>query len=133
MADLKEVAQQNINAFNAHDANAVAALAHSEVVASAPNPTGRSELRGREAVKEYNQSWFEGFPDAKIMLTNQVIVGNYIVQEGTFDGTNTGTFKTAAVDLPATGRHLRGHYAQVSNLSNGAVVSTRLYFDQVGT
>jgi ketosteroid isomerase-like protein len=131
MADLKQIAQENINAFNAHDANAVAALDHPDVVSTVPGPTGRTELRGREAAKGYNQSWFNAFPDARVRSTNDVISGDYIVQEGTFEGTNTGPWRSEAGDMPATGRTLKGQFCQVIRTKDGQIVSSNLYFDQV--
>jgi len=131
MADLKELSQRSIAAYNAHDANALAALDHQDVIATAPSPTGRSELRGREAGKEYNQSWFTAFPDAKITITNEVIGGDYIVQEGTFQGTNTGTWKSEAGDMPATGKTLKGEFCVIAKVRDGLFVSSNLYFDQV--
>jgi predicted ester cyclase len=131
MADLKQIAQENINAFNAHDANAVAALDHPDVVSTVPGPTGRTELRGREAAKGYNQSWFNAFPDARVRSTNDVISGDYIVQEGTFEGTNTGPWRSEAGDMPATGRTLKGQFCQIIRTKDGQIVSSNLYFDQV--
>ena len=131
MADLKQIAQENINAFNTHDANAVAALDHPDVVSTVPGPTGRTELRGREAAKGYNQSWFNAFPDARVRSTNDVISGDYIVQEGTFEGTNTGPWQSEAGDMPATGRALKGQFCQVIRTKDGKIVSSNLYFDQV--
>ena len=131
MADLKQIAQENINAFNTHDANAVAALDHPDVVSTVPGPTGRTELRGREAAKGYNQSWFNAFPDARVRSTNDVISGDYIVQEGTFEGTNTGPWRSEAGDMPATGRSLKGQFCQVIRTKDGKIVESNLYFDQV--
>lgn len=131
MADLKDIAQRNIAAFNSHDANAVAALDHPDVVSTAPSPTGRTELRGREASKEYNQGWFTAFPDARVKSTNDVVAGDYIVQEGTFEGTNTGTWRSEAGDMPATGKTLKGQFCQVIRTKDGLIISSNLYFDQV--
>ena len=132
MADLKDIAQRNIAAFNAHDANALAALDHPDVVSTAPSPTAqRTELRGREAAKEYNNSWFNAFPDARVRSTNDVISGDYIVQEGTFEGTNTGTWRSEAGDMPATGKTLKGQFCQVIRTKDGLIISSNLYFDQV--
>ena len=103
MSDLKNFAARANAAFNAHDADALAELDANDVVFTAPSPNGRTELRGREAGREYNQSWFTAFPDAKITVTNEVIAGDYIVEEGIFQGTNSGTWKSEAVDMPATG------------------------------
>ncbi len=131
MADLKELSQRSIAAWNAHDANALAALDHTDVVFTAPSPTGRTELRGREAAKEYTQSWFTAFPDAKTTIINEVIAGDYIVQECTFQGTNAGTWKSEVGDMPATGKTLKGEYCLIAKVRDGLFVSSNLYFDQV--
>jgi len=129
MADLKEPQQRSIGAFSADDAKALAD--HPDIVSTVPSPTGRTELRGREATKEYNQSWFSAFPDARTTILNEVIVGDYIVQEGTFEGTNTGTWKSVAGDMPATGNRVKGQYCQVAKVRDGLIVSSNLYFDQI--
>jgi len=118
MADLKELSQRSIAAWNAHDANALAALDHTDVVFTAPSPTGRTELRGREAAKEYTQSWFTAFPDAKTTIINEVIAGDYIVQECTFQGTNAGTWKSEVGDMPATGKTLKGEYCLIATFTS---------------
>ena len=132
MSDLKNFAARANAAFNAHDADALAELDDNNVVATVPSPSGRTERRGRQASREYNQSWFTAFPDAKTTITNElVIAGDYIVQEGTFQGTNTGTWKSEAGDMPATGKTLKGHYCLISKVNNDRVVTSNLYFDQV--
>jgi predicted ester cyclase len=131
LADLKELSQRTVDAYNAHDANALAALDHPDTVATSPSPTGRTERRGRQASKEYNQSWFEAFPDAKIRINNEVISGDSIVQEGTFQGTNTGPWKSEAGDMPATGKIVKGEFCLVAKVRDGLIVSSNLYFDQV--
>ena len=129
--DLKEISARSLAAFNAHDAAALAGLDDLNVVATYPSPTGRSEARGREASKVYNQSWFTAFPDAKINVTNEVITGDHIVQEGTFQGTNTGTWKSEVTDMPATGKSLKGQYCLITKVQDGLIISSNLYFDQV--
>jgi ketosteroid isomerase-like protein len=131
MGDLRELSQRSLDAFNAHNANALAALDHEDVVFSAPGPTGRKEMRGRQASIEYNQAWFEAFPDARVTITNEVISGDGICTEGAFEGTNTGAWKSEAGDMPATGRTLKGHYCIVAKVKDGLFISSNLYFDQV--
>jgi predicted ester cyclase len=131
MSDLKEFSARGNAAFNAHDASALAELDDPNVVTSIPSPTGRSELRGRDAAKQYNQSWFTAFPDAKTTVTNAVIGGDSIVQEGIFEGTNSGTWKSEAGEMPATGKTIKGHYCLVTRVRNDQIVTSTLYFDQV--
>jgi predicted ester cyclase len=131
VSDLKEFSARGNAAFNAHDASALAELDDPNVVTSIPSPTGRSELRGRDAAKQYNQSWFTAFPDAKTTVTNQVIGGDSIVQEGIFEGTNSGAWKSEAGEMPATGKTIKGHYCLVTRVNNDQIVTSTLYFDQV--
>lgn len=131
MFDLKEISARSLAAFNAHDADALASLDDPSIVSTFPSPTGRSEARGREGSKAYNQSWFNAFPDAKTTITNELVTGDYIVQEGTFQGTNTGTWKSEVTDMPATGKSLKGEYVLIAKVKDGLIVSSNLYFDQV--
>jgi predicted ester cyclase len=131
MADLKELSQKTVKAYNAHDASALAEFDHPDVVATAPSPTGRTELRGRKAGQEYNQNWFIGFPDAKITIINEVISADSFVQEGIFQGTNTGEWRSEAGVMPATGKTLKGEFCLVAKVRDGLIVQGNLYFDQV--
>jgi predicted ester cyclase len=131
MLDVKELSARSLAAFNAHDTDALAALDDPSVVITFPSPTGRSQARGREGSKAYNLSWFKAFPDAKITITNEVITGDHIVQEGTFQGTNTGTWTSEVTDMPATGKSLKGEYCLILKVREGLIVSSNLYFDQV--
>jgi predicted ester cyclase len=131
LSDLKEFSARGNAAFNAHDVDALAKLDDPNVVLSIPSPSGRSELRGRDAGKQYNESWFTAFPDAKTTVTNEIIGRDSIVQEGIFEGTNTGPWKSEAGEMPATGKTLRGHYCLVTKVANDQIVTSALYFDQV--
>ena len=129
--DLKEISQRSLNAFNKHDIEALVALDDPSVITTFPSATGRSELKGRDASKVYNQSWFGAFPDAAITVINEVISTDSIVQEGTFTGTNTGIWKSEAADMPATGKSVKGEYCLVVKVRDGLIVSSHLYYDQV--
>ncbi len=131
MSDLKEFSARATAAFNAHDVDALAALDDPNVVYTIPSQDGRSELKGRDAGKQYNQSWFTAFPDVKITITNEVIAGDNIVQEALFEGTNSGTWKSEALEMPATGKTVKGHYCLISRVTNDQIVTASLYFDQV--
>ena len=131
MADLKEIAERGDAAFNAHDADALAALDDPDVVYTAPGPAGRTEYKGREAGRAYYENWFEAFPDAKVTITTQVFGDDCIVEEGKFEGTNTGTWKSEAGDMPATGKTVNGSYCLVEKVRDGLIISGNLYFDQV--
>ena len=71
------------------------------------------------------------FPDARVTIDNELEAGDWVVQEFTFEGTHEGTLSAPTGDIPATGRRLRGRGVQILRVEGGAVVDTRLYFDQV--
>ncbi len=129
MADIKEISQKGTDAFNAHDANALSELDAEDIVATMPGSPGRRTLKGREASREYNQSWFDAFPDARITVVHQTIGEDSVATEAIFEGTNTGTFKTPMGDIPATGKSANGQYCLVGQVKDGKFVSTNLYFD----
>lgn len=131
MSNLREIAARGTAAFNTQDADALAALDAPDVVTSAPGPAGRLNLEGQAAAREYNQTWFNAFPDGKITVNHEVIAEDSIVQEGTFEGTNTGVWKSEGADMPPTGRTLKGKFCQVARVKEGLIVSSSLYYDQV--
>ncbi|MFY9615428.1 MAG: ester cyclase [Candidatus Dormiibacterota bacterium] len=129
MANLKELSQKGTDAFNAHDADALAELGAEDIVATMPGSPERRTLRGREESREYNQSWFDAFPDARITVVRETIGEESVATEAIFEGTNTGTFKTPMGDIPATGKSVKGQYCLVVVVKDGKFSSTSLYFD----
>jgi predicted ester cyclase len=75
--------------------------------------------------------WLRAFPDARITVRNELVAGDCVVQEFTFDGTHEGTLATPAGDVPATHRRLQGRGAQVMRVEGETIADTRLYFDQM--
>jgi predicted ester cyclase len=75
--------------------------------------------------------WLTAFPDSRMVIRNEVISGDTILQEFTFEGTHTATLHAPTGDLPATNRRLSGRGAQVIKVRDGLVADTQLYFDQV--
>jgi len=128
MADLKELAERGLAAFNAHDSETIARMTHPDCEFRAP---GNVQLRGREAGKQYNQNWFDAFPDSRFTLVNQVISGSTVVSEGIFEGTHTGTLKSPGGDIPATGKKVKGPYCVVERIEGELTVAVTLYYGQL--
>jgi steroid delta-isomerase-like uncharacterized protein len=128
MADTKELAQRFVEAFNAHDEKALLALETPDATLSAP---GGITLKGREASTAYAMAWLSAFPDARMVIRNEIISGDTIVQEFTFEGTHTATLRAPTGDVPATNRRLSGRGVQVIKVRDGLAADTQLYYDQV--
>jgi steroid delta-isomerase-like uncharacterized protein len=86
-------------------------------------------FEGREGSLQYNQSWYNGFPDGKITIDNMFASGDVVVVEFTGHGTHTGTLVTSMGEIPATGRSLTLKLCDVVEFKDGKIASQRTYFD----
>ena len=89
------------------------------------------ELKGIDAISQFTQGWFQGFPDATIRTDKYIEAGDTIVQEGVFTGTHTGVFPTPMGDIPPTGKRVEGRFADVFVVKDGKFVSDHLFFDRM--
>ena len=101
MRSTKELAGQFVEAFNKHDEKALLALDAPDATFAAP---GGVALKGREASTGYAMAWLNAFPDARMLIRNEITTNDTIVQEFTFEGTHTATLHAPTGDLPATNK-----------------------------
>jgi predicted ester cyclase len=128
MADARQVGQDFVAAFNAHDEARIRDLNGENTILEAP---GDVRIEGREPATQYAMAWLRAFPDATITVTNELASGDWVAQEFVFEGTHEDTLSGPGGDIPATHRHLRGRGVQIFRVEGDAVADTRLYFDQV--
>lgn len=128
MADTREVAASFTDAFNAHDEARIRELNAENVVFEAP---GDVRLEGREAATGYAMAWLRAFPDARTTVRSELVDGDWVIQEFTFEGTHEDTLSSPSGDIPATHRRLKGRGVQIFKVEGDVVTDTRLYFDQV--
>jgi predicted ester cyclase len=128
MADARQVGAQFVDAFNAHDEARIRELNAENAVIEAP---GDVRLEGRDPTTEYAMAWLRAFPDARISVHNELVDGNWVTQEFTFEGTHEDTLSSPSGDIPATHKHLTGRGVQIFKVEGDVVTDTRLYFDQV--
>lgn len=128
MGDTRRMGAQFVEAFNAHDEARIRELNAENVAFEGP---GDVKLQGRDAATGYAMAWLNAFPDATITVSNEIVGGDWIVQEFTFEGTHDETLSGPRGDIPATHRHLKGRGVQVLHVTGDTVDDTRLYYDQV--
>ena len=128
MADTQAVGAKFVDAFNAHDEDRIRALNAENAVFEAP---GDVRVEGREAATQYAMAWLRAFPDARLTVNNELVAGDWVAQEFTFEGTHEDTLVGAGGEIPATHRRLAGRGVQIFRVEGDAVADTRLYFDQV--
>jgi len=128
MADTKQVAAENVAALNANDEQRLRATYADDAVLEAP---GSARLEGGDQATEYAMVWVRAFPDARQTISNQIVAGDWVVQEFTFSGSHTGTLSSADGDIPATGRSVTGRGVQIQRIADGRIAEEHVYFDQV--
>ena len=128
MADTKQVLDESLAAFNAHDEQRIRSFYADDAVFEAP---GDVRFEDGDSVTGYAMAWLNAFPDARLSVHNEVIAGEWGVHQFTFEGTHEDTLSGPAGDIPATGKRLKGRGAEVIRVVNGKVTEDYLYFDQI--
>ncbi len=126
--DPKVLAQKYNQAFNAHDEKTLLSLIAPNAIFVAP---GDVRLEGKDAVGGYANGWLKAFPDAKIVVTHELVSGPWIVQEFTFEGTHRAPLTGPMGTINATNRKVSGRSVSITRYENELGVETRLYFDMV--
>ena len=128
MADAREVGAKFVEAFNAHDEERIRQLNAENAIIEAP---GDMRAEGREPTTQYAMAWLRAFPDARITVHNELVDGDWVVQQFTFEGTHEDTLSSPNGDIPATHNRLQGRAVQLFKVEGDTVTETHLYFDQV--
>src|SRR5581483_10548096 len=105
MSDTRSTFDAWMDAFNAHDEQAIRALTADDCVFEGP---GGVHLEGGDAVAGYAMVWLNAFSDAHLSAHQVVVDGDWVAMAGVFRGTHDGTLASPDGDVPATGRTLEG-------------------------
>ncbi len=123
----REAFERGTDTFNAHDIDGFAAVLAENVVFEAPGIRGE----GKAACADFYRTWFLAFPDAQIEVNGLHILGDIIVEEGTFIGTHKALLPSPSGDISPTGRSVRLDYIQVIHFRDGKHSSFHLVFDRL--
>ncbi|GAC1613322.1 MAG: hypothetical protein NVS9B1_21710 [Candidatus Dormibacteraceae bacterium] len=126
--EARAVVERGLDAFNRGDLEQIARDAAPDITYTVP---GGQVFEGPQAVKDYNQSWRNAFPNAKVEVDQLLPLGNTVTVQGRFIGTHAGTLVTPMGDIPATGKKVVGAFVQIFTIDRGLVSSVALYFDRV--
>ena len=126
--DAREVGAKFVEAFNAHDEERIRQLNAENATIEAP---GDMRVEGREPTTQYAMAWLRAFPDARLTVHNELVDGDWVVQQFTFEGTHEDTLSSPNGDIPATHNRLQGRAVQMLKVEGDSVTETHLYFDQV--
>ena len=110
-----ETAKKATEAFNSHKVADTMAFYADDAVES--DQAGGADSKGKKEIEKGTQMFLKAFPDVKVELPNMWAVGDYVVAEGTFSGTNTG----AMGKMPKTGKQVKGQFAEIYKLKDGKI------------
>ena len=82
-------------------------------------------LKGRDAMRQFFESYFKGIPDLRLEIEQVITSGDYVVVRSHLTGTHKGPF----LGIPATNKKIDTHGCNVIQLRNGKAVKSRLYCD----
>jgi predicted ester cyclase len=125
---VREAFERGTNTFNAHDIDGFAEVLAEDIVFQAP---GGMRGEGKAACVQFYSGWFSAFPDAHVDVHGLHIIGDVVVEEGTFTGTHEGVLHGPIGDVPPTGRLVRIGYIQVLRFRDGKHIAFDLMFDRL--
>lgn len=126
-AEAKNVAafRAQIEGFNAHDAKVVASFNAEDAVFHEMTQPKDVDAKGNDAMMA---AFFKGFPDCRITLASAWGAGDYVVSEGTFEGTNTGVAPAMGIKKP-TGKAVKVRFLEVTRFQDGKIKEDWLLYD----
>jgi steroid delta-isomerase-like uncharacterized protein len=127
MADAREVSDRSTDLINAHDAEGIGALYADDGVFTDPS----GEFRGREAIVQSWQGFFQAFPDMVGRDEFKAESGDTAINEWSASGTHQGPLETPEGSIPATGKQITIRGYDVVTVRDGRITSHRAYFDQL--
>jgi steroid delta-isomerase-like uncharacterized protein len=125
--DAIKAVQANIAAFNAGDAQKMAATLADNTVYE--EMATQRRLQGKEAAVKLALEWRQAFPDAKGTIQRITASGNTVTAEILWEGTHKGTLTSPAGAIPATGKRVQMRAVQVTTVEGGKLKQTNHYFD----
>jgi steroid delta-isomerase-like uncharacterized protein len=87
-----------------------------------------------EGIDEYVatvSSWKKVFPDAAATVKNTMALGDTLIAEVEWSGTQSGPLETPFGTLPPTNKSVRVGAVLISKIRDGKIAETRHYFDQL--
>ena len=90
--------------------------------------TGERYL-GPEGSISFAHMWADAFPDGRVEIQDTIAEGDRVVVVFRGRGTHTGTLKSSAGEIPATGKEVTVDLCDVYSIRGGKVKSLHTYFD----
>lgn len=129
MGEPREVLDQLTEAITGGQLDRAARLYAVDAILVTPDA---GEIKGRDGIVEYFSAFVDALSDLRWEPIAAWEAGNVAIDEGYFSGRHTDDLRDPSGRvIPATGNRVRVRECDVATVSNGAVTSHHMYFDQV--
>jgi ketosteroid isomerase-like protein len=115
--------------FDAGDIDAAVSLFSADLETIDP---GMGVVRGIQPFRGYLETLKRALPDAQAVVEQLHDAGDTVIVEGRFVGTHTGPLIGPDGHIAPTGERVDLRFADLSRVRDGASVSYRTYYDQLG-
>jgi len=130
IAEVQQLDEQGMAAWDHHEAGDFVDLFADEFTFS--DVTLPEALHSKDQVQEYMGTWFTAFPDMRISTVKRVVSEDAVAAEIEFTGTNTGPFVVGGMEMPATGKSVRGTGTYFASVQDGKIASFSAHPDVAG-
>ena len=115
--DIAAMCERQLQAWNAHDAAAVAAFFAQDATL---HDAGGETARGREAIEARTRMYLEAFPDLRLDIQSIEVDGNTCTMEWKASGTNSGSL----AGMPPTNKSVVIEGCDVGKVRDDGLVSS---------
>ena len=110
---------RGMKAWDAHDTDTFTSLFADDfeyVDDSLPAP-----MKSTEEIRQYMDAWYRAFPDMRATELNRVVGEDSVAAEIEFTGTNTGPLSMGGMEIPATGKSVKGRGTYFAKARDGLI------------
>jgi steroid delta-isomerase-like uncharacterized protein len=125
--DLVNAAKASVIAYGEKDWDAVRRAVTPGIVYDEVSTSRK--VQGVDDVIALWKGWAAAFPDSKATFGDAHVSGNTVILELTWRGRHTGSLRTGAGEIPATGRPIELRACQIIDIASGKTQRVRQYFD----
>ena len=126
-----ELVDRFFQAIMDRDMDVVRSCFHEDIVGH-DHGTGKVSKGIEENMADVTD-WLANFSDMRVESKSHYEIGNTVVTEMMFTGTNDGDMQMPdGSSIPATGKRVTMHGCQFVEYKDGKMINTRQYYDMMG-
>jgi predicted ester cyclase len=128
MSELSQIRDTHYKGISGNDLDLAASVFAEDVETVTP----LGVMQDLTAFRQFEEAFAVAVPDANILPIRTFELGDTIITEGSYSGTQTGDLVSPAGTIPASGRSFSFPFADVMQATDGKIVSHHIYWDMLG-